>query len=43
MQLLVALSTHEGEQLIHDRAGMARYFDVYRFTENEVETVESRK
>jgi predicted Fe-Mo cluster-binding NifX family protein len=44
MQLLVAFSTHDGENLVtDDHAGTARYFDVYRFTEDQVEFVERRE
>ncbi len=32
MELLVAFSTNDGETVFaDDHAGMARYFDVYRF------------
>ena len=41
MSLLVAISTHDGENLVtDDHAGQARYFDVYRFGDGEVEFVE---
>jgi predicted Fe-Mo cluster-binding NifX family protein len=44
MQLLVAFSTHDGENLVtDDHAGMAKYFDVYRFTEEQVEFLERRE
>ena len=43
MELLAAFSTHEGERLIDDHAGTARYFDVYRFTDGEAEFVERRE
>ena len=38
MQLLVAFSTHDGENLLtDDHAGTAKYFDVYRFSDEAVE------
>ncbi len=44
MEILVAFSTHDGENLVtDDHAGMATYFDVYRFTEDDVEFVERRE
>ncbi len=44
MQLLVAFSTHDGENLVtDDHAGMAKYFDVYKFSDGEVEFVERRE
>ena len=43
MELLVAFSTNDGEQLIDDHAGMAHYFDVYRVTDADVEFVERRE
>lgn len=44
MELTVAFSTDDGEHLkTDDHAGMARYFDVYRFTDGEVEFVEQRE
>ncbi len=44
MQWLVAFSTHDGENLVtDDHAGMAKYFDIYRFTDDEVEFVERRE
>ncbi len=44
MSLLVAISTHDGENLVtDDHAGQARYFDVYRFDDGEVEFVERRE
>ena len=43
MELLVAFSTHDGQQLVtDDHAGMARYFDVYRFQEDKAEFIERR-
>lgn len=44
MALLVAFSTHDGENLVtDDHAGTARFFDVYRFAEDQVEFVERRE
>ncbi len=44
MQLLVAFSTHDGENLVtDDHAGMAKYFDIYKFTDGEVDFVERRE
>ncbi len=44
MSILVAVSTHDGENLVtDDHAGMARYFDVYRFADGEAEFVERRE
>jgi len=44
MELLVAFSTHDGENLVtDDHAGMAKYFDVYRFTDEQVQFVERRE
>jgi predicted Fe-Mo cluster-binding NifX family protein len=44
MELLMAFSTHDGEYLVtDDHAGMARYFDVYRFTDGEAQFVERRE
>lgn len=44
MELLVAISTHDGETLvIDDHAGMARYFDIYRFEDGRAEFVERRE
>ena len=44
MSLLVAVSTHDGENLVtDDHAGMAKYFDVYRFGDGEPEFVDRRE
>lgn len=44
MDLLVAFSTHDGENLVtDDHAGTARYFDVYRFTDGQAEFLERRE
>ncbi len=42
-ELLIAFSTNDGERLIDDHAGMARYFDVYKFTPSDVQFVERRE
>ncbi len=43
MELVVAFSTNDGEQLIDEHAGMARYFKVYRLREQQAELVELRE
>ncbi len=43
MELLVGFSTHDGEHLIDDHAGMATYFDVYRLSKDNAEFVERRE
>jgi len=44
MQLLVAFSTYDGQGLVtDDHAGMAKYFDIYKFTDGEVDFVERRE
>lgn len=46
MEILVAFSTHDGETLVNDdHAGMARYFDVYRYSDEDgsAEFVERRE
>ncbi len=44
MEVLVAFSTHDGENLVtDDHAGMAKYFDVYRFTDDGAEFIERRE
>jgi len=42
MELLVAFSTDDGENLIDDHAGMAKYFHIYRFCDGKQELVEIR-
>lgn len=42
MELLIAFSTNDGENMIKDHAGQARYFDVYRFSEGKAEFLERR-
>jgi len=42
--LLVAFSTHDGQELVtDDHAGMARYFDVYSFSDEEMKFVDRRE
>lgn len=44
MELTVAFSTHDGENLVtDDHAGQAKFFDLYRYTDGEVEFVERRE
>jgi len=44
MQLLVAFSTYDGQSLVtDDHAGMAKYFDIYKFTDGEVDFLERRE
>jgi len=42
MELLVAFSTDDGENMIKEHAGQAKYFDVYRFSEGKAEFLERR-
>ena len=42
MELLIAFSTNDGENMIKDHAGQARFFDVYRFSEGKAEFLERR-
>ena len=42
MELLIAFSTNDGENMIKGHAGQARYFDVYRFSEGKAEFLERR-
>ena len=43
MELLIAFSTDDGENLVDDHAGMAKHFYVYRFCEGKEELVEIRE
>ena len=43
MGLLVAFSTNDGKDLLNEHAGMAKYFDVYEFSDDGVKFVERRK
>ncbi len=43
MDFLVAFCTDDGEHLINDHAGMAKFFDIYKFSDRKVEFVECRK
>jgi len=42
MELLVAFSTDDGENMIKEHAGQAKYFDVYRFSEGNAVVLERR-
>jgi len=42
VELLIAFSTNDGENMIKDHAGQARFFDVYRFSEGKAEFLERR-
>ena len=42
MELMIAFSTNDGENMIKDHAGQARFFDVYRFSEGKAEFLERR-
>ena len=42
MGLLVAFSTDDGENMIKEHAGQAKYFDVYKFSEGNAEFLERR-
>lgn len=43
MELLIAFSTNDGENMIKDHAGQAKYFDVYRFSDKKAEFLEQRE
>ena len=42
MELLVAFSTDDGENMIKEHAGQATYFDIYKFSEAKAEFLERR-
>ena len=42
MELLIGFSTNDGESMIKDHAGQAKYFDVYRFSDGTAEFLERR-
>ena len=42
MELLVAFSTDDGENMIKEHAGQAKYFDIYEFSDGKAEFVERR-
>jgi len=42
VELMIAFSTNDGENMIKDHAGQARFFDVYRFSEGRAEFLERR-
>ena len=43
MELLIAFGTDDGEHFNNDHFGMAKYFYVYRFSDNREELVERRE
>ena len=43
MELLIALGTDDGINLNEDHVGMAKYFHVYKFSQEEEELVEKRE
>lgn len=43
MRLSIAFSTNDGKNLLNEHAGMAKYFDVYEFSDDGVKFVERRK
>jgi len=42
IELLIAFSTDDGENLNEDHFGMARYFRVYKFSDGREEFIETR-
>ncbi len=42
MELLIAFSTNDGEHMLKEHAGQARYFDVYKFSNGKAEFLERR-
>jgi predicted Fe-Mo cluster-binding NifX family protein len=43
MELLIAFGTDDGESLNNDRVGMAKYFYVYKFSDNKQELMGRRR
>jgi len=43
MKLKIAFSTEDGNTLVNKHAGEARYFDIYRFSQERVEFIERRE
>lgn len=43
MELLIAFGTDDGENLNNDHVGMAKYFYVYKFSDNEQELIGRRR
>jgi len=43
MELLIAFGTDDGKSLNNDHLGMAKYFYVYEFSDNEQELIERRR
>lgn len=42
MELLIGISTDDGEHMINDHAGQAKYFDVYRLSGGKAQFLERR-
>jgi len=42
MELLIGFTTNDGEHMINDHAGQAKYFDVYTLSEGKAEFLERR-
>lgn len=42
MELLIAFSTNDGESMLKGHAGQAKYFDVYRFSDEKAEFLTRR-
>ncbi|MDY6837719.1 MAG: NifB/NifX family molybdenum-iron cluster-binding protein [Thermodesulfobacteriota bacterium] len=42
MELLIGFSTDDGEHMINDHAGQAKYFDVYSFSGGKAQFLERR-
>ena len=42
MELLIGFTTNDGENMIKDHAGQAKYFDVYRFSDGKAGFLERR-
>jgi len=42
MELLIGISTDDGEHMINDHAGQAKYFDVYRLSGGEAQFLKRR-
>ena len=43
MELLIAFGTDDGESLNNDHVGMAKYYYVYKFSDNKEELIEQRR
>ena len=42
MELLIGFATNDGDNMIKDHAGQAKYFDVYSFSDGKAEFLERR-